>query len=74
MAHIVVGEEQVRVPGAFQVGRLRYPGVVDVVLIAVQDLRFGTGEDGCRHVIEGVRIEGVVVIEEGDELIRLGLH
>ena len=68
MCDQVVRQEEIRVPIRLEVGIAAQAVRIDLVLVGVEQLRFGMGSYLLGNVEQRVRGELVIVIEQRDEL------
>ena len=68
VAHVVVGGQLVRRPVRLDVRVVQLPCRVQLVLVGVQDVDGRVGVEPPHHLGQGVRLELVVVVQEGHVL------
>ena len=74
VADVVLGEEQVRVPGGFEVRVISDAGFVDLVLVAEEHVHVGTLCCGEHHGSQRMGLQDVVVVQQRDPVPRRELQ
>src|SRR3546814_6630386 len=67
MADVVLRQQPVGVPVRLEVRFEMRAVLVDLVLVGVDEVEIGLGDDRRRNVMQGVRMQQVVVVERSEE-------